>query len=217
MQTCSSIQYNDEKQCIESIGRKPFEPEQLYLTTLPLQFFEGIDNHKPILTWAADSGQVFNEESAIPAKMVLVEVFSALIWLHLGSFEEIDLDRDGVLTRDEVRARIVEIYGVNEADLVVDNIMSVADLNENGTITPLEMMVVQFVATDILDHICTKELNTMKNIAAKVLGMHPSHDDVKQIVEQIRDAMDSTGDGKITRDEAMKALGELADKEELLS
>ena len=118
--------------------------------------------------------------------MVLVEVFSALIWLHLGSFEEIDLDRDGVLTRDEVRARIVEIYDVNEADLVVDNIMSVADLNENGTITPLEMMVVQFVATDILDHICTKEeLNTMKNIAAKVLGMHPSHDDVKQIVEQI--------------------------------
>lgn len=53
----------------------------------------------------------------------------------------------------------------------------------------------------------------MKGVAAKVLGKEPSHDAVKQMVEKIRDAMDLKGDGKISRDEAMVALGELADAE----
>jgi Ca2+-binding EF-hand superfamily protein len=147
---------------------------------------------------------------------VLVEIFSAMVWMHLGSFEEIDRDGDGVLTRAEVKARAAHIYGTEVADLVVDNIMAVADMNGDGTITPLEMMIVQFVATDIIDHGCTKdELKAMNDVAAKVLGKDPSHEDVKIMVEKIRDAMDLTRDGKISREEVMKALGGL-ERAELL-
>lgn len=145
LQTCNNVQFNDETQCIETIGREPFDPDRLYLTTLPLQFFRGIDNQVPLLQWAKEQGLQFSKESAIPAKMVLVQVFSAMIWLHLGSFQENDSDQDGALKRPEVKNRVTAIYGPEVADLVVDNIMAVADLNGDGTITPLEMMVVQFV------------------------------------------------------------------------
>jgi len=74
--------------------------------------------------------------------MVLLEVFSAKIWLSLDSFRDIDTDADGVLQRSEVEARVTQIYGAQVADLVLDNIMGVADMNNDGTITPLEMMIV---------------------------------------------------------------------------
>jgi 2',3'-cyclic-nucleotide 2'-phosphodiesterase (5'-nucleotidase family) len=217
LHACNNIHYNDEKECIERIGKAPFHPDQAYLTTLPLKFFSGIDNHEPLLTWAKETGVEVTLDAAIPAKIVLVQIFSALIWMHLGSFEEIDSDNDGVLSRAEVKARAAQIYGPQVADLVVDNIMSVADMNGDGFISPLEMMIVQFVATDIFDHVCTKdELKAMKDVAAKVLGKDPSHDDVKIMVEKIRDTMDTSKDGKISREEVMEALGGL-ERAELLT
>jgi 2',3'-cyclic-nucleotide 2'-phosphodiesterase (5'-nucleotidase family)/Ca2+-binding EF-hand superfamily protein len=217
LHACNNIQYNDETQCIEQIGKAAFDPDEAYLTTLPLQFFTGIDNHEPLLTWAKESGIEVTLDAEIPAKMVLVQIFSALVWMHLGSFDEIDLDHDGFLSREEVKARAAQMYGPEVADLVVDNIMSVADMNGDGFISPLEMMIVQFVATDIIDHVCTKdELKAMKDVAAKVLGKDPSHDDVKIMVEKIRDTMDSSKDGKISREEVMEALGGL-ERSELLA
>jgi 2',3'-cyclic-nucleotide 2'-phosphodiesterase (5'-nucleotidase family)/Ca2+-binding EF-hand superfamily protein len=217
LHACNNIQYNDETQCIEMIGKAPFHPENDYLTTLPLEFFRGIDNHEPLLKWAKETGVDPTLDSEIPAKIVLVEIFSAMVWMHLGSFEEIDRDSDGVLTRDEVKARTAHIYGTEVTDLVVDNIMAVADMNGDGIITPLEMMIVQFVATDIIDHVCTNdELKAMKDVAAKVLGKDLSHEDVKIMAEKIRDAMDLTRDGKISRVEMMRALGGL-ERADLLS
>jgi len=241
LHTCRNLHFNDETGRIESIGGKSFDPNREYLTALPVQFFAGMDNHKPLLDWAAEQQQqkqrqrqvsgagatrnderapsLFSssEESAIPAKMVLVQVFSALLWLQLGSFADIDRDRDGVLRLDEVKARVLELYGHESvADLVVQNIFAVADMNGSGFIEPLEMMIVQFAATDCIDHVCSaKELHTMKEVAARVLGAHPSHEDVQRMVERIRETIDLEGDGKIHRAEVMKALGHLK-REDLL-
>jgi hypothetical protein len=49
LHACNNIQYNDETQCMETIGKAPFGPGKNYLTTLPLHFFSGIDNHEPLL------------------------------------------------------------------------------------------------------------------------------------------------------------------------
>jgi 2',3'-cyclic-nucleotide 2'-phosphodiesterase (5'-nucleotidase family) len=214
LHTCNNIQLSrDGSNKIESIQGQQFDPDKLYLTTLPVSFFAGIDNHKPLLDWAAAEldGAVFTDEMAIPAKMILVELFSASMWLQMGSFEEIDLNKDGVLERDEVKDRLAAVYGHESvADLIVDNIFAVADLNQDGTISPLEMMIVQFVATDIFEHVCTQqELAVMKDVAAQVLGVDPSHDEVEAMVKRIRDVVDAEGDGKVNRSEAMKTLGSL--------
>jgi len=208
IQTCNQIEWNYDTWKIDSIRGKPFHPDAMYLTSLPIQFFAGIDNHAPLLAWAKDQPccQLMDNESGRPAKMVIAEVFSSLIWLEMGSFDLIDTNGDGELTRDEVWSRVSEVLDQEVADLVVDNIMSIADADSGGTITPLEMMMVRFVATDMIDHICSEEeLKVMKKVVSEVLEESPSQEQVKQLLE----AMDLSGDGKINREEAIAALGDL--------
>jgi Ca2+-binding EF-hand superfamily protein len=207
---CDQVKYSNDTCKIESIGGEPFDPEEKYLTTFPGQFFDGIDNHESLLEWAKENNIRVDNESGKPVKLAIIEMFAALLWLDMGSFADIDKDGDGIITRDEVKARAIEVFGVAVADLVVESVMGVADLNGNGTITPIEMMVVRFVATDILDHVATnEELCAMNAVAAQVLGKRPSHVDVKRVVSELHNILDEDGTGKITRDEAMRVLGEV--------
>jgi hypothetical protein len=41
------------------------------------------------------------------------------------------------------------------------------------------------------------------------LGTRPSHDDVKRVVHDLKNVLDSDRTGNITRDEAMRVLGEV--------
>lgn len=210
---CSNIKFNDDTMSIESVAGKPFQHDASYPTTLPWLLLTGLDNHAPLLEWVKTTRVIYTGESGIPAKLLIVQVFSMLLWLELGSFEDIDKNKDGVVCRRDVHKRVVEVYGDDAvADLVVNSIFSVADMNNDGTITPLEMMIVQFSATDLIDHVCTvKELTTMKQVASKVLGKDPSHDQVKRMVTKLRDSVDSLDDeidGLIHREEVMKAVGD---------
>jgi len=148
---------------------------------------------------------------------LVVEVFSSLLWLQLGSFDDIDLNRDGVICRDDVKARVVEVYGDGVADLVVNSLFSIADMNNDGTITPLEMAIIGFGATDLIDHVCSaRELAAMKRIASQVLEKDPSHEDVKRMVTLLRytvDSLDDDIDGLINRNELFKAKGVFGENE----
>ena len=220
LHTCSNIDFNDDTAHIESIRGELFDPDRMYLTALPAKLLTGMDDQRPLLEWVASRSKKqlpLSEEPAIPAKMVVIEVFSTMLWLQLGCFDSVDLNKDGELQKDEVRRRLVEMYGDESvADLVLDNMFSIADMTNSGTITPLEMMIVQFVATDIIDHVCSrKELQVMKEVASTVLGVNPSHEEVKRMVERIRDTIDLQGDGTIHRSEVLKALGTLSRSEML--
>lgn len=207
---CDQIQYDNENCKIVTICGEPFEPNKMYLTALPGQFFEGIDNHAPLLEWAKEQNLKIDNESGKPAKLALIEMFAALMWLEMGSFGDIDTDDDGVITYLEVKARAAQVFGDCIADIVVESVMDVADLTGDGTISPIEMMVARFVATDMLDHVAThEELSTMSLVASEVLGKRPSHDDVNRVVHDLKNVLDSDGTGNITRDEAMRVLGEV--------
>lgn len=211
IQTCNQIKWNYDTWTIDSIGGKPFDPDKTYLTTLPIQFFAGIDNHAPLLDWAKNEPCCqFDDEAGRPAKMVIVDLFSSLIWLEMGSFDDIDMNGDGELSREEVKVRVSELLGQEVSDLVIDNIMSIGDADNGGTITPLEMMMVRFVATDMIDHVCSAdELRTMRKVVSEVLGERPSQEQVRQLLQ----AIDLSGDCKIEREEMMAALGELKNQD----
>lgn len=210
LQICDKIEYDDDAQKILKIQGKTFDPDRKYLTALPANLFDGMDNNVPLLEWAAEEKVVVECDDWKPAKVIIVEAFSALLWLELGSFDKIDANGDGVLTREEVKNRAIEVFGGEIADLVVDSVFSVADLNLTGVITPVDMMVVQFVASDMLDHIATNdELAAMQRVAAEVLDKRPSHIDVKKVVTELQNVLDIDRSGSIDRKEAMKAIGEV--------
>ena len=203
---------------IVSIGNEPFDPDRGYLVALPKQFLDGIDNHVPLLEWANTTDLSYiSDETCTPAKMVLVQVFAATMWLQMGQFHEIDLNQDGMISRDEIRHRLIQLNdgkGEHVADLIVDNLLSICDLNEDGMISPIEMMVCQYVATDMLRHVGTRdEIRTITNIVMNVLGNEsPSNfnmtdmnmattADITQVVERIRQTIDVHGDGSINRND----------------
>ena len=233
--TCTNICYNNRTHQIESIGGEPFEPDRDYLTALPLQFFQGIDHHTALLDWVAtttttavannnqtetdkSSNSISNhsylshEEAARPAKQVIVEVFCALFWLQLGSFAEMDVSSRGYLTRDDVKKHCQQLYG-HAFDVMVENLMSVADvLDEKDIISPLEVMVVQYIASDLIEHASTEDQQVllMKKTAAHVLGTKDLEcEEVMRMVEMLRNILDKDKDGIIHRSESMQALGGL--------
>jgi 5'-nucleotidase len=213
---CNNIIMTDDDTAILSIKGQPFDAARRYLTALPAQFLEGIDNHRPLLDYAATTPELAPDklaESAMPAKMILVQVFSSLLWLQMGSFDKIDCNQDGVLSRDEIQRQVDAIYGHETGQLVVDNVMAIADLTGDGTISPLEMMIVQFAATDLLEHACSKEeLRVMRQVAHDVLGANATSEQVHDMVSKIRTTLDVSGDGTIRRDEVMQAMGSLQHK-----
>ena len=208
---CDQIEFDEEgSKTIKSIGGRPYNPDAKYLTALPWQWLYGMDNHVPLLDWVKEENVVVEKECAKPGKVVVVEVFSALLWLELGSFDSIDLNGDGVLTRDEIRLRSAEVFGSEVADLVVDNVFSVADLDQKGYITPIDMMVVRFVAGDMLKHVATKdEMCVMQQVVSKVLDRRPSQIEVKNVVSHLYQVLDVDSSGTINREEAMRAIGEV--------
>ena len=213
LHTCDALEFanDDASDRIVSIQGQPFDLQKQYLCALPYQVFEGVDNQIPLLDWAQQQqSDLPSSERARPAKLVIVEMFAALLWLEMGSFADIDTNRDGVLTLEEIKSRVGTLFGEQVADLVAESVMDVADLSRTGTITPLDMAVVQFIATDMLNHVCTREeLRVMEAVVSEVLGMRPTHEMVKRVVSELRSVLDLTGDGRINRDEAMQALGEI--------
>jgi 5'-nucleotidase len=217
--TCDKIEFDEaETHTIRSIGGQAFDRNAMYMTACPSGWFEGMDNHVPLLEWANGANIKVDSENGKPAKVVVVEVFAALLWLEMGSFDEIDTNSDGVLTREEVRVRAADFFGDQVADLVVDNVFAVADLNQKGHITPLDMMVVRFVASDMLKHVVTQdELGVMQHVAAQVLDTHCCTSvDVKKMVAAMYDVLDVDRSGCINREEAMSVIGEVKSRSLLL-
>lgn len=205
---------------IQTIMGKKFDPDKEYLTAFPHGFLAGIDNQEPLLDWAATKKpeELPSVESAIPAKLILVELLSALLWMRFGTFEEV-AGGDGVICKHDVRDRMRQLYGGNHevADLMADSVFAIADKDGNGTISAVEQIIVHFVAADMLDHIPTdSELKVMKKVAFQVLGKDPSHHEMEQLVDQIKKALDLRGTGSIQREEIIHALGEVAGKDFLL-
>lgn len=170
--------------------------------------------------------ELLHHEAARPGKLVLVELFSALCWLQMGSFAELDKDGDGYITREEIEQECKKLFTNDDndndgngnddedecnndvVDLVVDNIMSVADMDDDGKIDPIEMMIVHYVATDLVDHVTTeREFQALQETAAHVLNLSVDHPKVLEMVQKVHDKLDVSRDGSLDRREIIAALG----------
>ena len=178
-----------------------------------------MDHHIPLLEWAKGTPyENAKESSSKPIKEVIVELFAALLWSEMGCFDTLDVNGDGFITRNELRPRAAEIFGDDVADFVVENFFSVADCDGDGRITPVDMMIVKYVASDMTNHVATdEEVETLQKVAAETLGKHPSHIEVQNVMKILMDILGVPKNGKITRKEAMNAIGTIRRRSLLLS
>lgn len=223
LHTCNNMDYDHETQKLERIQGKPMEPDALYLTAMNVQFLEGIDQHTPLLEWVKNDHIVWNVERAVPAKLVLVELFSAVLWLHLGNFDELDINCDGQLCREEVRASVAKHFGGTKVtDLVVDNVFSIADLDSTGFISPMEVVLVHLTASDLLEqsfitHEDERLDKAMKETVARVLNEKDLESDaVRMMVERVKTQVNVGPDGVLRRVSHNRTLGELQRRSLLL-
>lgn len=221
LHTCNNIEYNNETQTIDKILGAPMQSHQLYLTGIDVQFLIGIDNHEPLLEWVSANHVPWDKEAGLPAKVILVELFSALLWLQLGSFEDLDLDGDGLLTREEVKASVSKLFGdPTIADLVVDNVFAIADFDGNGVISPLEMIITSLVATDLVSPHCLDDERLLKAIEDTVANVLNEEDSssvrVTKMVKRIKDKIYVDKGGVLKRTEHEKTLGKLRRRSLLL-
>ncbi|KAL7571185.1 hypothetical protein ACA910_008847 [Epithemia clementina (nom. ined.)] len=267
LHTCDHICYNNETRRIDRIMGAPYDPSRIYLVAHPIEFLEGIDHHQPLLEWweatmtnpetkangqyngltmeddddTANLNKLLHQQAVRPAKTVIVELFSALFWLQLGSFPELDQSNRGYITRHDVQRQCSErvLNGEPAVDLIVDNVWSVADSQGAGRIYPLDVMTVYYVAIDLVEHVTTaREFAMLRQTVTHVLGQNNKDEDaldpdedenddadddddddnnnngdhfdrVLDLIQQLHQRLDLTGDGHIQRTETMKALGRL--------
>ena len=123
----------DDRDRVLGISGAPLDPEKLYHVALPRNLCKGLFNIKPLVTWA-EATSLLAEDDFVPAMNCILLLHSYALWRRLGDFDDIDLNHDGVITRDEVAAALFRRRGAAPPKILLDNVMEALDADHSGTI-----------------------------------------------------------------------------------
>ncbi|KAJ3070623.1 hypothetical protein HDU98_006352, partial [Podochytrium sp. JEL0797] len=162
MQSCDAIKWDPVSNRVISIHGEPLDPERLYATAISYQTVAGLDNIEPLLEHLGIdpnyplSANGSQEYDFIGAKELIVSRFCLSIWhdmLLSESFDGIDSDRSGAISKDEIYAAFCKHYQGDEAlsQVVVDNLFSMADASGDGMISRDEFLSLQLFAIEEID------------------------------------------------------------------
>ena len=121
---------------VVSVGGVPFDAEATYSVAVPRNLLKGAFEIAPLVEWAAEHAASLPDEDAfVPALNLILHHNASQIWRRLGSFDDLDLDGDGELTRDEIVAGLAAKFGGEPSAVMVDNVMRALDADGDGTIS----------------------------------------------------------------------------------
>lgn len=149
LQTDDGVEWSAETNTVVKIAGQPVNPDRIYLTALPWITLSGLDDVRPLLDFKVKSGPhdpnvCKTEESGIPAKDVIVDFFAKMLVLQMvdpHKFDEIDLNKDGVICKEEFHTLAKSKFGDQcMTSLVLDNMFSVVDEDNSGHISKAEVL-----------------------------------------------------------------------------
>jgi len=124
----------------EHKGNRGF-PDDILTVALPRNLLNGFCKIQPLMDWAKQlkaEGIFPGPDDHIPALEVVVRHACKNRWKgivgDLESFNDFDLNGDGVLDRHEIKEMMTHFLGHEPADFVVDDMLASIDDDENGFI-----------------------------------------------------------------------------------
>ena len=116
-------------------------PNEELKVALPRNLLNGFCKNKILM----EIGSRLKEENTFPGSDDYIPAIDLIVrhacknrWLQivgdLGSFDDFDLNKDGVLDRHEIKQMMEQYLGHEPADFVVDDMINSIDTDENGVI-----------------------------------------------------------------------------------
>jgi Ca2+-binding EF-hand superfamily protein len=158
--------WSRETNRVLTIGGKPLDDEKVYRVAVLYQVaLQGIDGVTPLAEYCRahrddEHHRMPTDEEAEHgairgAKQILVEHFSRAVWWSVVSaagFDEIDADKSGTISKQELETALQKHYGYDLGKLVIDNLMSVANLNGDELIDRTELLSMCFMSASMFRH-----------------------------------------------------------------
>lgn len=116
--------------------RKAFDADATYNVALPRNLLAGFCTIIPLIEWAdANRDALPSRDDYIPAQDHVIRHFAKRMWNRLPNFEEMDIDGNGTLERDEVASAIQALTGEPIQDAALDHFFLCVDGDNDGRIT----------------------------------------------------------------------------------
>lgn len=134
LQTCDAIQLDGGS--IRQLGGVRFDPERLYRVALVRNLFTGMDGVVPLVEFAqAHPGAIPEPGAGQDVKLVLLSSFARSLWRQLGGFDQLDIDRDGMLTAADLERALDGKTGGQPASATAGILLRALDLDGDGGMT----------------------------------------------------------------------------------
>ena len=124
---------------VTAIGGLPIDLERDYRIATVLGLLGGMNAIEPLVQHARMHPEtVPPRDSGREIKVILVDAFSAELWQQLGSFRDIDANRDGMVTPGEIESAILRATAEAPSEIVVHDVLRLLDTDGDGSITEAE-------------------------------------------------------------------------------
>jgi len=124
---------------IISVNREAFDKSRMYRVAVPRNLLNGFCEILPLMQFnEANQDKMPEEDAFIQARDLVISNCAKRIWSQLGEFTEIDQNRDGRVSPEELKVHLRKLFSRTPSSLFVDGLIDALDLNHDGFISEEE-------------------------------------------------------------------------------
>lgn len=133
-----------EGHVLTHVAGAPLDPERDYAIALVREMLCGLDGIEPLVRFGSSHPErVPPPDTGRGLRMSMVHAFSVNLWKQLGGFDAVDANGDGVVTKEEVEAKLAEKTNVGRPDVVAGLVVRALDVHPDEVITRDEAKLVE--------------------------------------------------------------------------
>eukprot|EP00951_Prasinocladus_malaysianus_P029733 scaffold276144_cov53-Prasinocladus_malaysianus.AAC.1 len=194
MQMDDGMRFCDETMRVTHIKNEPLDPDKMYSIVTTLIHLQGIDSIPPMVEYAKTLPYLPHD--GVPCKMVIVNYFSRLMWLMMGSWNDLCIPGSEYVSRE---AFVEMAKNKFDGDFVVDQVFNRCDFDGDGRVSKADMVAAVLFTGFLYDNKHEGKLHReqVHEFAENVLGCSVEN----ELVEELMLIFDSSRDGAISIDE----------------